>query len=107
MVTTSEQSVVCCPSTPHRILLAELDLLPLQVLWWQQTLQFWNNLAALPLGSFYRTVCLDNLNDAFQGCLQYGQLCGGLLGFSVFSRNLGTWVFTTNAYQMGVAQTTC
>ncbi|DBA86661.1 TPA: hypothetical protein ACH3X1_005125 [Trebouxia sp. C0004] len=65
------------------MLLAELGLLPLQVLWWQQTLRFWNSLAALPVGSFYYTVCLDNLTDAFQGgCLQYGQLCGGLLAFS-------------------------
>ncbi len=51
------------PSTPRRILLAELGLLPLQVLWWQQTLRFWNSLAALPVGSFYHTVCLDNLTD--------------------------------------------
>ncbi|DBB01575.1 TPA: hypothetical protein ACH3X1_000223 [Trebouxia sp. C0004] len=55
------------PSTPHRMLFAELGLLPLQVLWWQQTLRFWNSLTALPVGSFYHTVCLDNLTDAFQG----------------------------------------
>ena len=55
------------PSTPRRMLLAELGLLPLQVLWWRQTLRFWNGLAALPVGSFYHTVCLDNLTDAFQG----------------------------------------
>ncbi len=55
------------PSAPRRILLAELGLLPLQVLWWQPTLQFWNSLAALPVGSFYHTVCLDNLTDALQG----------------------------------------
>ena len=55
------------PSTPRRILLAELGLLPLQVSWWQQTLRFWNNLAALPVGSFHYTVCLDNLTDAFHG----------------------------------------
>ncbi len=65
------------PSTPRRMLLVELGLLPLQVLWWRQTLRFWNGLAALPLGSFYHTVCLTNLTDAFQGgCLQYGQFCG-------------------------------
>ncbi|DBA75844.1 TPA: hypothetical protein ACH3X1_010246 [Trebouxia sp. C0004] len=28
------------PSTPHRMLFAELGLLPLQLLWWQQTLRF-------------------------------------------------------------------
>ncbi|DBB04078.1 TPA: hypothetical protein ACH3X1_013131 [Trebouxia sp. C0004] len=31
------------PSTPHRMLFAQLGLLPLQVLWWQQTLRFWNS----------------------------------------------------------------
>jgi len=31
------------PSTPRRMLLAELGLLPLQVLWWRQTLRFWNS----------------------------------------------------------------
>ena len=47
------------PSTPHKMLLAALGLLPLQV--------FWNSLAALSVGSFYHTVCLDNLTDAFRG----------------------------------------
>ena len=55
------------PSTPGRLLLTELGLLPLQVFWWRQTLQFWNGLAGLPVGSLYHTVCLDNLTDAFQG----------------------------------------
>ena len=55
------------PSTPRKLLLAELGLLPLQVFWWRQTLQFWNSLAGLPVGSLYHTVCLDNLTDAFQG----------------------------------------
>ena len=30
-------------------------------------MRFWNSLAALPVGSFYHTVCLDNLTNAFQG----------------------------------------
>ena len=55
------------PSTPCRVLLAESGLLPLQALWWRQTLQFWNSLAALPVGSFCHTLCLDILTDAFQG----------------------------------------
>ena len=54
------------PSTPCKLLLTELGLLPLQVLWWRQTLQFWNSLAVLPAGFLYHTVCLDNLADAFQ-----------------------------------------
>ena len=55
------------PSTPRKLLLMELGLLPLQVFWWRQTLQFWNSLAVLPAGSLYHTVCLDNRADAFQG----------------------------------------
>ena len=55
------------PSTPRRLILTELGLLPLQVFWWRQTLQFWNSLAGFPVGSLYHTACLDNLADAFQG----------------------------------------
>ena len=60
---------VCClsPSTPRKLLLTELGLLPLQVFGWRQTLQFWNSLAVLPAGSLYHTVCLDKLADASQG----------------------------------------
>ena len=43
-----------------------VGLLPLQVFWWRQTLQLWNSLAGLPVGSLYQNVCLDNLTDAFQ-----------------------------------------
>ena len=35
--------------------------------WWRQTLQFWNSLAVLPVGSLYHTVFVDSLTDAFQG----------------------------------------
>ena len=68
------------PSTPRKMLLAELGVLPLQVFWWRQTLQFWNSLAALPAGSFYHTVCLDNLTDAFGGgaCNTASSLAGCL-----------------------------
>ena len=38
------------PSTPRRMLLAELGLLPLQVLWWRQTLQFWEQLGCIASG---------------------------------------------------------
>ena len=54
------------PSTPRKLLLTELGLLPLQMFWWGQTLQFCNGLAGLPIGSLYHTVCLDSLTDAFQ-----------------------------------------
>ena len=68
------------PSTPRKMLLAELGVLPLQVFWWRQTLQFWNSLAALPASSFYHTVCLDNLADAFGGgaCNMASSLAGCL-----------------------------
>ena len=70
MITTSEPvkfAVICRPLLgPGRPLLTELGLLPLQVFWWRQTLQFWNSLAVLPVGSLYHTVCLDDLTDAFQ-----------------------------------------
>ena len=58
-------------STPLRLLLTELGLLPLQVFWWRQleALQFWNDLAVLPVNSVYHTVCSDNLTDAFPGVL--------------------------------------
>lgn len=56
------------PSTPRKMLLAELGFVASQVLWWRQTLKFWNSLAALPVGSFYHTVCLDNFTDAFKDC---------------------------------------
>ena len=59
-------TIAIAPSTPRKLLLTELGLLPLQVFWWRQTLQFWNGLASLPIGSLYHNVCLDNLTDAFQ-----------------------------------------
>ena len=55
------------PSTPRWLLLTDLGLLPLQVFWWRQTLQFWNSLAVLPVVSLYHTVYLESLTDAFQG----------------------------------------
>ena len=62
-------------STPSRLLLTELGLLLLQVFWWQQTLQFWNSLAAPPVVSLQAVPhCL--LGQPYQclpgGCLQYG-----------------------------------
>ena len=64
IITTSELFVF---AAVHQMLLAELGLLPLQVFWWRQTLEFWNSLAALPVGSLYHAVCLDKLTDAFRG----------------------------------------
>lgn len=52
-------------ATPSAMLLEELALSPLQVFWWQQTLEFWNTIAASPVSSLFHTILLDNLNDAF------------------------------------------
>ena len=49
----------------RRMLLTEIGFLCPQVFWWRQTLRFRNNIAALPVGSFFHTVLLDSLNDAF------------------------------------------
>ncbi len=53
-------------ATPGAMLLTELGLLPLQVFWWQQTLEFYNKLAASPIDSLFHVILLDNLHDAFQ-----------------------------------------
>ena len=47
------------------MLLKALRLLPLQIDWWHQTLQFWNRTATLPAGSLFYTVLLDSLIHAF------------------------------------------
>ncbi len=53
-------------STPVAILFAELGLKPLQFFWWEQSMKFWNKLAALPGDSLFHVVLQDNLADAFQ-----------------------------------------
>jgi len=53
-------------ATPNAMLLAELGLLPLQVFWWQQTLQFYNKLATSPRDSLFHIILLDDQHDAFQ-----------------------------------------
>ncbi|DBA96670.1 TPA: hypothetical protein ACH3X1_016740 [Trebouxia sp. C0004] len=52
-------------ATPSAMLLEELGLSPLQIYWWQQTLEFWNKIAVSPVGSLFHTILLDNLDDAF------------------------------------------
>ena len=68
-------------------MLTELGLLPLQVFWKRQTLQFQNSLAVLPVGSLNHTVGLDNPTDAFQGgvCNMAGSLAACLhsVGFEM------------------------
>ncbi len=45
-------------TTPNAMLLEELGLSPLQVFWWRQTLEFWNKVAASPVGSLFHTIWL-------------------------------------------------
>ena len=52
-------------ATPSAMLLEELGLAPLQVFWWQRTLEFWNKIVAGSVESLFHTVLLDNLDDAF------------------------------------------
>ena len=49
---------------PSLCLLCELGLQPLKVYWLRHTLRFWDKLALAPLGSFHKTMMLDNLQDA-------------------------------------------
>ena len=62
-------------NTPSSMLLTELGLSALKVFWWQQTLQFFNKLAAAPRGSFFHTVLLDNQADAARGARNF---CGSV-----------------------------
>ena len=48
------------------MLLTKLGLSSLKVFWWQQTLHFFNKIAASPPDSLFHTVLLDNHHDAFQ-----------------------------------------
>ena len=47
---------------PSDVLLEEVALSPLQVFWWQQTLEFWNTIAASPVGSLFHTTLLNNIH---------------------------------------------
>ncbi len=47
------------------MLLEGLGLLPLQFVLWRRTLEFWNNIAASPVGLLFHTMLLDNVNDVF------------------------------------------
>ena len=52
------------PSTPSAMLLAELGLSPLKIHWLQRSLNFWDALVSRLIGSFHRTLLLDNWVDA-------------------------------------------
>ena len=43
---------------PRAVLLEELTLSPLQVFWWQQNLEFWNTIAAGPVGTLFHIISL-------------------------------------------------
>ena len=65
-------------ATPSAMLLEELGLTPLQVFWWRRTLEFWNKIAASPVGSLFHTILLDNLDDAFSVGNGAGNFCGSI-----------------------------
>ena len=52
-------------ATPSAMLLEELELSPLQVFWWRQTLEFWNKIAASPVKSLSTQSCLTILMMPF------------------------------------------
>ncbi len=43
----------------------ELGLSSLQVVGWQMTFEFWNKTASSPIGPLFKTILLDNIDDAF------------------------------------------
>ena len=49
--------VLCCSE--------KLGLSPLQVFWWQRTLESRNKTAGSPVGLLLHTILLDSLDDAF------------------------------------------
>ncbi len=71
-----ERELLCSPSmtdrhirgvkyaTPSAMLLEELGLSPLQGFWWRRTLEYWNRLAASPVGSLFHTMS-SKIDDAF------------------------------------------
>ena len=53
------------------MLLLVLGLLPLQFIWWQQTLQFYNKLATSPRDSPFHIILLDKQQDAFHRVVKH------------------------------------
>ena len=51
-------------AVPSTMLLEELALLPLQVFWWRQTLEFWNTIAASSVCCWFPTTT-DSLSSFF------------------------------------------
>ena len=59
------REIPAVPTSVHQaILLRDLDQRPLAHAWWQRVVKFWNTMAALPAGSLYRQVVLDDCRDA-------------------------------------------
>ncbi len=59
-------------ATPSAMLLEELGLSPLQVFWWRRTLEFWNKIAASPVGSLFHTILIvrSGVSEILQHALQ-------------------------------------
>jgi len=62
-------------SIPVATFFAELGLKPLHFFWWEQSVKFWNKLAALPHDSLFHTVLQENMVDAFQHCARKFCFC--------------------------------
>ena len=60
------------PSTPRRLLLTKLGLLPLQVFWWRQTLQFWLFFLLVPFTTLSVWTALPMPFRGVLAILQYG-----------------------------------
>ena len=60
------QTCICgVKQAPRAVMLEELALSPVEVFWWQQTLEFWYTIAASPVNSLFHIILLDNIHDAF------------------------------------------
>ncbi len=59
-------------ATPSAMLLEELGLSPLQVFLWRRTLEFWNKIAASPVGSLFHTILIvrSGVSEILQHALQ-------------------------------------
>ena len=59
-------------ATPSAMLLEELGLSPLQIFWWRRTLEFWNKIAASPVGSLFHTILIvrSGVSEILQHALQ-------------------------------------
>lgn len=61
-------------AVPTAILFRELGVRPLNHMWWQRMVKFWNRLAGLPVSSLHKQAALDDCRDAIVGRVKTGQV---------------------------------